>query len=251
MQRIASVLFRNVLLLVVGSVLLTACGGKQMSIEEFQNMAREAEENASTISSYQEEMRDIIQAYNQTVSQDRRLVLMIDPDSGLRDEELHKLASHIESESDESCRGVLMQIIELQGKIDGLHERLLEITANLPDPHRVKRGENHYTLCVDYLMKTHALPRKTADSLVARVALTGDIIEGFHVWFLYQDAMFGTFVTQGDAHISPTVFAKVVKNNLLEQARKQGRHEAFEIILDSLKRSGALLATFKKTATNR
>jgi hypothetical protein len=85
---------------------------------------------------------------------------------------------------------------------------------------------------------------------VARVALTGDIIEGFHVWFLYRDTMFGTFVTQGDAHISPTVFAKVVKNNLLEQARKQGRHEAFESILDSLKRSGALLATFKKAAAN-
>jgi hypothetical protein len=248
MTHFASDQFRNIPLFIATVLLLAACGGKQMSIEEFQSMAREAEETSSSIVSCQESMRDMLQAYNQTVHPARRLTLQLHPESGLADEEMQKLMAHIESEGDESCRGVLMRIIDLQEEIDVLHAQLSEITDNLPEPHRVQRGENHYTLCMDYLMREHGMSHRSADSLVARVALAGDIIEGFHVWFLYRDEVFGTFVTQGDAHISPTVFAKVVKNHLLEQARRQGRTEAFESILDSLKRSGALLANLKSAA---
>ena len=248
MKHIAFDLFRNLPLFVVATMLLAACGGKQMSIEDFQSMAQEAEETSSSIVSHQEAMRDLLQAYNQTVAQDRRLELQLYPDRGLDEAEMQKLIVHIEDEGDASCRGLLQQIAERQETITLLRDQLDELTADLPEPHRVQMGENHYTLCMDYLKNVHGLSNSQADSLVARVALTGDIIEGFQVWFLYQQNLFGTFVTQGDAHISPTVFAKVVKNHLLEQARKQGRHEAFEIILDSLKRSGALLANLKKAA---
>jgi hypothetical protein len=102
---------------------------------------------------------------------------------------------------------------------------------------------------MNYLSSRHHLSKQTADSLVARVGLTSDIIEGFDVWFLYQDGVFGTFVTQGDARVSPTVFAKVVKKHLIDQARQQGHEAAFETILDSLKRSGALLANLKHAPT--
>lgn len=224
---------------------LASCGGKHMSIDEFQSMAREAEEHSSAVASLQEEIRDILQSYNQTVGPDRRLALQLDPDFGLNAEESGRLRSHIESEQDESCRGLLEEILVLQERISAEHEQLHDITARLPEPHRVKRGENHYTLCMNYLRQEHGLSIGAADSLVARVALSGDIIEGFHVWFYFQDGVFGTFVTQGDAHISPTVFAKVVKKHLLEQARRQGRHEAFEQIMDSLRSTGALLANFK------
>ena len=244
MTLIDSALFRNILLL-AAIVLCTACGGKQMSIEEFQNMAREAEEHSESIAEQQSEIRDIMQSYNQTVGADRKLALILDPETGLSEDQLARLEEHIDSETDESCQELLTQIFVLQAGIDTQREELHEITAELPEPHRVARGENHYTLCMNYLMTEHQLSRHRADSIVARVALSSDIIEGFHVWYLYQNDVFGTFVTQGDAHISPTVFAKVVKKNLLEQARKQGRHEAFESILDSLKRSGALLANFR------
>ncbi|MDT8324666.1 MAG: hypothetical protein RRA94_11170 [Bacteroidota bacterium] len=248
MTHIASDLFRNIPLFIAAVLLLGACGGKQMNIEEFQTLAREAEETSSSIASCQESIRDLLQAYNQTVLPARRLELQLHSEYGLSADEMKKLVVHIESEGDESCRGILLDIVDLQDEIDDFHERLHDITDRLPAPHRVARGENHYMLCLDYLMQVHGLSQHRADSLVARVALTGDIIEGFHVWFLYQDEVFGTFVTQGDAHISPTVFAKVVKNHLLEQARRQGRNEAFESILDSLKRSGALLANLKKAA---
>ena len=245
MNRILSRVFLGVLVLVAVG-LLSSCGGKNMSIEEFQQMAREAEHRSASIASLQEEIRDIIQAYNQTVGPERRLALRIDPDHGLNTREVSRLEHHIETEDDKSCCGLLRDILVLQERIDTEHRRLAELTARLPEPHRVNPGENHYTLCVNYLTGRHGLSLRAADSVVARVALNGDIIEGFHVWYYYRDGVFGTFVTQGDAHISPTVFAKVVKQHLIEDARRKGRNEAFEQILDSLRVSGALLANFKK-----
>lgn len=241
-------MIRLVTVFSISVLLLTACGGKQMSIEEFQSMAREAEQQSSSIAAQQEEMRALLQAYNQTVPDKRRLKFALEPERGLSKQELTILESHMDSEADPSCLELLEQIAEIHEGITLNCERLHEITADLPAPHRVRPGENHYTLCMGYLTKQHRLTAHAADSLVARVGLTGDIIEGFDVWFLYQDGIFGTFVTQGDAHISPTVFAKVVKKHLIDQARRQGHEEAFETILDSLKRSGALLANLKHSA---
>lgn len=235
-------------LVLVATALLSSCGGKDMSIEEFQKLAGEAEERSATIASLQEEIRDIVQAYNQTVGPQRRLALQLDPDYGLNAREASRLEHHIDTEDDKSCRGLLKDVLALQERIDAEHRRLHEITVRLPEPHRVGSGENHYMLCMNYLTSRHGLSQRAADSLVARVALNGDIVEGFHVWYYYRDGVFGTFVTQGDANISPTVFAKVVKKHLLEEARREGRNEAFEQILDSLRVSGALLANFKNGA---
>jgi hypothetical protein len=249
MIRFATVFLFNIFILTASLLMLAACGGKQFSVDEFHNMAREVEEHTTTIAGQRQKMRALLQSYNQTVAKDRRLDIALDPERGLTETERERLAAHIEDESDPSCCGLLEQMLELQSVIDERHERVHEITAQLPAPHRVRSGENHYTLCMDYLTGSHQLSRANADSLVARVGLTGDIIEGFHVWFYYDEGMFGTFVTQGEAQISPTVFAKVVKRHLLDQARRQGRKEAFETILDSLKRSGALLANIRQGAS--
>ena len=227
--------------------LLAACGG-QPSIEEFQHMAREAEAHSTAIAGRQDDMRALLQSYNQTVPTERRVQFALLPESGLAEDDRDVLARCIEEENDASLRGLLERVLDIQEEIDETHARLHELTDRLPEPHRVHSGENHYTLCMDFLTRRHGLPRATADSLVARVALNGDILESFHVWFYFQDGVFGTFVTQGDAHVSPTVFAKVVKRHLLEDARRQGRKEAFETILDSLKRSGALIANIRHGA---
>jgi len=230
-------------------LLLTACGNKPASIEEFESMAQEVEQLAASIAAQQQEIRAILQSYNQTVPAAHRLRLDIDPVYGLGEAALGALSECIDRETDESCRSLLERIAEIQDEIAREQDLMSEITARLPAPHRVRRGENHYALCVKYLTSKHGLDPRTADSVVARIALNGDIIEGFHVWFYYEEGMFGTFVTQGDAHISPAVFAKVVKRQVLEQAQRQGRDEPFETIVDSLNRSGALLANFKHGMT--
>ncbi|MBR9977743.1 MAG: hypothetical protein KFH87_06600 [Bacteroidetes bacterium] len=240
---------RHVTVSILLLLVLSACGSRELSLEEFQRMAQEAEEETATVAGLHERMIATLQAYNQTVTAERRLEITPTPDAGLNAAQREMLASHIDAEEDISCRELLRDISAIQHAIDQSQQRLEEITTKLPTPHRVQANENHYTLCMEYLTTEHKLSRGQADSLVARVGLNSDIIEGFHIWFYYENGVFGTFVTQGEAHISPTVFAKVVKKHLIEQARDQGREEAFETILDSLKRSGALLSNFRRGAT--
>jgi hypothetical protein len=103
-------------------------------------------------------------------------------------------------------------------------------------------------LSLKYLMNEHGLSRATADSIVSTAALSSDILEGFNIWFLYDDGVFSTLVTQGKAHISPAAFAKVIKKEILDNARAQGSEVEYETILDSLKRCGALLTCVKQAS---
>ncbi len=227
---------------------LASCGKRSLDSEEFRQTAEEAEQYSLKISFKQAEIRDMLQAYNQTVPSSRRLKLTIDPDRGLTEDALARLEEHADAEGDASCRGLLERIFEIQGEIDEYCDNMEDLTSSLPPPHRVRKGENHYKLSVDYLMHEHGLARHAADSIVSAAALSSDILEGFHIWFLYDDDAFCTFVTQGQAHISPAVFAKVVKKEILDDARAQGNPVEYESILDSLKRSGALLSCTKQAS---
>ncbi len=230
-------------------IVLASCGSQRLSNEEFRQTAEQAEQHSLKIAMKQAEIRDIVQAYNQTVPASRRLTVQLDPDRGLTEESLNRLREHTDCETDASCSGLLERIFELQEHIDQHRSIVDELTASLPPPHMVCKGETHYALSMKYLMTEHKLPRQLADSIVSAAALSSDIMEGFKIWFMYDDGMFCTLVTQGQAHISPAVFAKVVKKQLLDDARAQGSPVEYESILDSLNRSGALLSSVKQAAT--
>jgi hypothetical protein len=136
-----------------------SCGKRSIDSEDFRATAEEAERYSIKISLKQAEIRDMLQAYNQTVPSDRRLTLAIDPDRGLTEGALARLEEHVEGESDASCRGLLESIFEIQGEIDDYRENMENLTASLPPPHTVRKGENHYKLSVDYLMHEHGLER--------------------------------------------------------------------------------------------
>lgn len=225
-----------------------SCGKSSLDIEEFQKTAVEAEQFSLMISAKQAEIRDMLHAYNQTVPAARKLSLTIHPERGLTGEALERLEEHTSAESDASCRGLLERIFDIQRQLDECRENMEELTASLPPPHRVRRGETHYKLSMDFLMKEHGLTREAADSVASTAALSSDILEGFHIWFQYEDRAFCTFVTQGQAHISPAMFAKVVKKEILDDARAQGNQLEYEGLLDSLKRTGALLTCVKQAS---
>jgi hypothetical protein len=227
---------------------LSSCGWNRLDSEEFRNTAEKAEKYLFSISVKQAEIRDMLHSYNRSVPEQRRLTLTLDPDRGLSDEALRVLKHHTEEERDASCRGLLERIFEIQKTINEYRNEMESLLASLPPAHQVKRGETHYGLSMDYLMKEHGLSRQSADSIASTAALSSDILEGFNIWFLYDNGMFSTLVTQGKAHLSPAAFAKVVKKQILDDARAQGSEVEYESILDSLKRCGALLTCVKQAS---
>jgi hypothetical protein len=201
-------LSRRFLTLVLFPLLLVAaCSGKITSPDEFRRAGEELNRCARDIAERNKEIRDLLQAYNQTVPTERRL-LVSSSCGAMTAVERGKLASQQNVETDESCRSVLDRIREIDVVMQRSRDRFNTLAARLPDPHRVRRGENHYQICLSYLTQERGLARGAADSIMARVRLTSDLYEGFDVWMLYAEHRFQTFVTQGDARIAPSALAR-------------------------------------------
>lgn len=215
-----------------------SCGQKKPGdIKEFQELITELDSRNADIMQKRQEIQDILHAYNQSVPDDKKVNFTFDSGQTLTPEEEKTLRELLQNEKDVSYQGLLQQVIDKNRDISSLRDQLADLQAKLPKPYDVKRGDTHYKLCVKYLTEIEKLPRASADSLVDRVALITDLVKGFQVWFFYKDGVFGTFVTQGTAKISPSRLARITRRKALDDARKQGRTQAFEEIMDSLQRT--------------
>jgi hypothetical protein len=142
------------------------------------------------------------------------------------------LEDMLRQEQDVSYQGLLKRIIERDDEIAKLHEEVDKLQRVLPKPYDVKRGDNHYKICFKYLTDVEKVPKDSTDKLIDRVALIDELVPGFQIWLYFKDGVFGTFVTQGKARISPNTFRYVTRKQAVEKAKEQARQE----VRDSLMR---------------
>lgn len=230
--------YRTILaLLLAAGFFLSACGPKKpQDIKDFQELLTELDGRNADIMKKKQEIQDILQAYNQSVPEEKKVKFTPSDGNPLTGDQEKLLKDLLQNEKDVSYQGLLRQVIDKNDEIRGLQEKIAELEARLPKPYDVKRGDTHYRLCLKYLTEVEGLSRQRADSLIDRVAMVADLVKGFQVWFYYKDGIFGTFVTQGTARISPSRLARVNRRKVIDEARAQGRTQAFEEILDSIRR---------------
>lgn len=216
---------------------ISSCGKKKPEdIKEFQELITELDHRNADIMQKRQEIQDILQAYNQSVPEEKKVKFNFGDGQVMTPEEEKTIRELLQKEKDVSYQGLLKQVVEKNSDIENLQRQIAELQSRLPKPYDVKRGDTHYKLCVKYVMEVEGLSRAQADSLVDRVALITDLVKGFQVWFYYNNGVFGTFVTQGTAKISPSRLARITRRKVIEEARAQGRTQAFEEIMDSLQR---------------
>lgn len=174
-----------------------------------------------------EELNKLIREVNRRFP-DKKISL--DTALGFTKEQEELLLSMIQQEKDVSTKGLLQKILDSEKQIEDLQQKIKEITDKLPAPHVVKKGETHRQIAMEYLMNVHKLDEKKAKELVDRVALVDAMEVGYYVWLYYNDGVFGTFVTQGDAKISPYRLSRLLRRRELQRAREEGRQEALEEI---------------------
>lgn len=226
-----------VLLVAAIAFSLFSCGKKNPeSIQDFQELIGELDKRNADIMQQRQEIQDILHAYNQSVPEEKKVKFNFGDGEVMTPEEEKIIRDLLQNERDVSYQGLLKQVVEKNSDIERLQAELADLQARMPKPYDVKRGDTHYKLCVKYLSEVEGLSRAKADSLVDRVALVTELVRGFQVWFFYKDGVFGTFVTQGTAKISPSRFARITKRRALEEARVQGRKQAFDEIMDSIQR---------------
>ncbi|OGG51607.1 MAG: hypothetical protein A3F84_19150 [Candidatus Handelsmanbacteria bacterium RIFCSPLOWO2_12_FULL_64_10] len=123
----------------------------------------------------------------------------------LKDLQHQILQRMVKAEKDVSYQGLLDEIGRQDTEISRLNNEIAAIQARLPEPVVAKRGDTHYNLSMKFLTEKKALPSEKAKEILDKMAVVEDVVPGFQVWMMYDETtgVFGSFVTQGTAPISP------------------------------------------------
>ncbi len=143
----------------------------------------------------------------------------------LTEEEMALLERKLEQEQDVSYKSLLKDVLEKQKEIDQLKQQVIELEKKLPRPVVVKPGDTHYEIAFNFLTKEKGLSEKEAKKLIERVNIFEYLLPGFKVWNFYADGVYGTFVTQGTAPISPNALYRKKKKELID-AKKAAEQKA-------------------------
>jgi DNA repair exonuclease SbcCD ATPase subunit len=101
---------------------------------------------------------------------------------------------------------LLQDILDRDAQIDQLKTEIEEIKKKIPNTESfvVKEGQRHDRIAMDYLIKRGVSADK-AYGIVSQTNLYDALLPGFRVWVLYNtsNGQFGTWVTKGQASVSP------------------------------------------------
>jgi uncharacterized coiled-coil DUF342 family protein len=139
---------------------------------------------------------------------------------GLSDEEREILEEKIIKSKDFTFKSLLRDILDKDNEIAGIKREIDKYEALLPRPHIVIEGENHYQIAMDFLVNEKGIEREKAIYLVERTLLFESLIPDFKVWNFYSGDEYGTFVTQGNAPISPNERMRMNKKELTDAKDK-------------------------------
>jgi len=199
-------------------------------VKQMQEMVGKIRTLEQDINTKQNEVFSLLGQYKDKTGQDLPHANMMD----LTDEQKKVLEEKIKSEADVSIKSLLSDILEKNHEIEELKNKVMEVEALLPKPVIVQKGENHYSIAMNFLMSEKQLAKEKAIELIEKSALFDTLMPGFKVWNFYSGDDYGTFVTQGDAPISPNEVNRRAKKKLIDakdQAISEKNQLASEITL--------------------
>jgi predicted nucleic acid-binding Zn-ribbon protein len=179
---------------------------------------------------------------------------------GLSPEQAEILSKRVAQEKDVSYRGILQEVIDLNTQVSDLNKQLDDIRAQLPKPYEVQQGDSHFKVCLEWLTTEKGVPEDEAVKLIEQTSLTTELLPGFEVWNYYEapknegdKAVFGTFVTQGTAKLSPNALARATKRRIDSERQNliQARNQKEEEVKDLEQRRSELLDQIKSLDEER
>jgi predicted nucleic acid-binding Zn-ribbon protein len=144
----------------------------------------------------------------------------------LTEEQKQKLEERVKSEKDSSYRALLQEVIDKDKQIADLNEQIAKLKAVLPKPDVAKSGDNHYSMALRFLRKK-GISEAKAKALIDKVNILEKLAPGFEVYHFYNNGVYGTWVTQGRAKISP--------NDLVREEREKVEGERDTAIAENEK----------------
>ncbi len=188
-----------VLAVLVAVALLVACAESGPGVSSQMKTAQKIAKLEKQIDQRQQEMDTLVKQYVQQGGQD--VGSIVGP--GLTPDQKQVLEARLKNEQGIGYGDLVTDILNKQKSIEDLKVQVQNVEKTLPAPVEVGKGEKHADIAMAYLTKDKGLDQNTAKRLVQQVNLMDDLQPGFKVWNFYNDGVYGTFVTQGDAKVSP------------------------------------------------
>ena len=220
---------KKLIVLFVAGFLLTGTGCNLMEkhqVEKMQKMAAKIDQLDNQLNQKEAEYRKILTQYG--LKGDKQLTDQQWQMLSLTPEQRQMLQARLNKEQDSSYKAILQEVLDKDKEIKDLRKQINDLREQLPKPVVVKQGDNHYDLCMRYLVDQKGLNPKDAQKLIERVNLLDYLVPGFEVWLFYDGGTFGTFVTQGTANQSPNQIKKYYKTKLINE-RNTARQEATQL----------------------
>jgi hypothetical protein len=141
----------------------------------------------------------------------------------LSEEQRKLLADRIQQERS-GVRNLLQEILTKDQEIKDLRGQIASLEKRLPSYVVAEEGNRHDRIVMDFLIK-QGVPAEKAYAIASSVNLEDALLPGFRVWTYFNNGQFGTWVTQGNAAVSPQEHQRRVKQ-LLVDARDEARRLA-------------------------
>lgn len=114
------------------------------------------------------------------------------------------------------------QVEELKKDVAARDNQIAELTKEkadllnqVPEPYEVQKGDNHWQIAYDFLTQKRGVIDGEAKEILADTPLFHPILVGFKVWNYMYKNVFGSFIVQGDAAISPAALMRLEKKKLV------------------------------------
>jgi len=130
----------------------------------------------------------------------------------LTDEQKKALEERVKAEKNSSYQALLQEVLDKDKEIKDLNEKIVKLRAQLPKPDMARENDNHYTMAMRFLKKK-GLKDTEAKRLISRVNIMEKLAPGFEVYHFYSNGVYGTWVSQGKAKITP--------NDLIREEREK------------------------------
>ncbi len=200
------------ILAVLSLLLVLACKKESKEVDSQMATAQKIAKMEQDIDAQQNQMNALLQKYVQQGGKDLGSVV----GQNLTPDQKALLEQRLKSEQGIGYKDLISEILKKQNTIEDMKVKVQDLEKKLPAPVVVKRGETQYDIAMNYLTKDQGLDQKTAKKLILRVNLMDELVPGFKVWNFYDNGVYGTFVTQGDAAVSPYSVTRRAKQKLID-----------------------------------
>lgn len=221
------------LIVVMLGLVLTGCERKP---DTFQKMVQQLDKTEKDIRERQDKMRQKVREFNATHPEGSRIDTTSIESMVLDPAQVETLNRMLSEEKDVSYRGLLTEVVDTQKQINQLQEQVRQLQAQLPAPYTIKAGDSHYDVSLRFLKENQNLTDKEARELVDKTALVEELAPGMQIWMLYKDEVFGSYVTQGTALISPGKAQRRAKQRVAKKIETlTGERDIARVRVDSLR----------------